>query len=257
MLKKERLLKIMQQINREGIVTVTTIMAELGVSDMTIRRDLDELEKAGKLMRVHGGAQSIRYSLDHERSHSEKQAVQVKEKEQIARTAARAIEPGDTLYLGPGTTIELLATYIQTENVRIITSSYSVFDVLRERQLSDLILIGGDFRKNTGAFVGPLANQNLQNLNFTKAFVSSNGVHQDQISTYSIEEGQSQKIALNNSREKFLLVDSQKFNKEDFYVFYHLTDFDHVVTDDRITPEQFDHYSQYATLERVAIDENR
>lgn len=57
MLKKERLVKIAQKVNQNGIITIQEIMDELGVSDMTVRRDLDELEKSGKLLRVHGGAQ--------------------------------------------------------------------------------------------------------------------------------------------------------------------------------------------------------
>lgn len=61
MLKKERLVKIAQKVNQNGIITIQEIMDELGVSDMTVRRDLDELEKSGKLLRVHGGAQSLSF----------------------------------------------------------------------------------------------------------------------------------------------------------------------------------------------------
>ncbi|EGL48495.1 transcriptional regulator, DeoR family [Streptococcus dysgalactiae subsp. equisimilis SK1249] len=59
MLKRERLLTILEQVNERGIITVNDIIETLNVSDMTVRRDLDELEKAGKLIRIHGGAQSI------------------------------------------------------------------------------------------------------------------------------------------------------------------------------------------------------
>lgn len=72
MLKKERLVKIAQKVNQNGIITIHEIMDELDVSDMTARRDLDELEKSGKLLRVHGGAQSLSFSMDHELSHIEK-----------------------------------------------------------------------------------------------------------------------------------------------------------------------------------------
>ena len=82
MLKRERLMKICKIVNELGIVTVNEIIDELNVSDMTVRRDLDELEKSGKLLRIHGGAQSLTYSLDHELSHIEKSTVQVNEKQQ-------------------------------------------------------------------------------------------------------------------------------------------------------------------------------
>lgn len=83
MLKKERLVKIAQKVNQNGIITIQEIMDELGVSDMTARRDLDELEKSGKLLRVHGGAQSLSFSMDHELSHIEKSSVQIEEKREL------------------------------------------------------------------------------------------------------------------------------------------------------------------------------
>ena len=106
MLKKERLVKIAHKVNQNGIITIQEIMDELGVSDMTARRDLDELEKSGKLLRVHGGAQSLSFSMDHELSHIEKSSVQIEEKKRIAHKAATLISEGESIFLGPGTTIQ-------------------------------------------------------------------------------------------------------------------------------------------------------
>ena len=85
MLKKERLLILTEIVNQEGIITVADIVKQLNVSDMTVRRDLDELDKAGKILRIHGGAQSISYALDQELSHTEKQEVQKEEKQEIKK----------------------------------------------------------------------------------------------------------------------------------------------------------------------------
>lgn len=248
MLKKERLLTIVNMVNNEGIVTVNDFMTKLNVSDMTIRRDLDELEKNGKIIRIHGGAQSISYSLDQELSHSEKQSVQIDEKKKIAKAAAELINDGDTVFLGPGTTIELLAKFLLNKPIRIITNNYPVFSILSEASVPDILLIGGDYRRNTGAFVGALANDTLRKLKFTKAFISSNGVHNNQISTYSIEEGEAQQIALNNSFQKYLLVDNKKFNRDDFYVYYDLHDFDYLITDNKLSKETYNHYTQYVDI---------
>ncbi|MFR2689392.1 MAG: DeoR/GlpR family DNA-binding transcription regulator, partial [Enterococcus faecium] len=201
MLKKERLLTIVEMVNKKGILTVNEIINQLDVSDMTVRRDLDELEKSGKLLRVHGGAQSLSYTLDQELSHTEKATLQIQEKKEIAATAASLIHEGETIFLGPGTTIELLATHLLNKKIRIITNNYPVFDILAQADGPEILLIGGDFRKNTGAFVGPITNDNLRRLKFTKAFISSNGVHNEAISTYSTEEGEAQQIALKNSRK--------------------------------------------------------
>ena len=80
MLKKERLLRIIEIIDQRGIVTVNELIDYLDVSDMTIRRDLDELESSGKLLRIHGGAQSLTYSATQELSHNEKTTIQIDEK---------------------------------------------------------------------------------------------------------------------------------------------------------------------------------
>ncbi|NTM34778.1 DeoR/GlpR transcriptional regulator [Enterococcus faecium] len=256
MLKKERLLTIVEMVNKKGILTVNEIINQLDVSDMTVRRDLDELEKSGKLLRVHGGAQSISYTLDQELSHTEKATLQIQEKKEIAATAASLIHEGETIFLGPGTTIELLATHLLNKKIRIITNNYPVFDILAQADGPEILLIGGDFRKNTGAFVGPITNDNLRRLKFTKAFISSNGVHNEAISTYSTEEGEAQQIALNNSRKKYLLVDNKKFNRDDFYVFYNLHDFDLLITDRQISREVQEHYAQYVDLQIADSTEN-
>ena len=255
MLKKERLLILTEIVNQEGIITVADIVKQLNVSDMTVRRDLDELDKAGKILRIHGGAQSISYALDQELSHTEKQEVQKEEKKAIAKLAASYVEDGDTIFLGPGTTIEILASYLGGKKIRIITNSYPVFENLRQYDTADIIMIGGDYLKNTGAFFGPIANDNLKKLKFSKCFISANGIHNEAISTYSMAEGETQNIALNNSRTKYLLADNKKFNRDDFYNFYNLHDIDHLVTDDHISADLVTHYSQYVTLTQAQTEE--
>lgn len=248
MLKKERLLKTVEMVEQRGIVTVAALIDYLGVSDMTIRRDLDELESSGKLIRIHGGAQSLSYSARQELSHGEKTTIQMDEKKEIAKLAAQTIEDNETLFLGPGTTIELLAHELIDRKVRVITNNLPVFDILQQHDRVDVSLIGGDYRKNTKALVGPIANMMLKKFNFSKAFISSNGVHHEEISTYSVEEGELQQLALNNARKKYLLIDNFKFNRDDFYVFYNLHDIDYVVTDSKVSPNVYRHYSQYVEI---------
>ncbi len=248
MLKKERLRYICDKVNSKGIITVNEIIQALNVSDMTIRRDLDELEKAGKLLRIHGGAQSLTYSLDHELSHLEKSTVQVNEKQTIALYASSLIQDGETIYLGPGTTIQILATLLRDRDIRVITNSYHVFEILMFSNLTKVILIGGEYRNQTGTFVGPIANHDLSVLKFSKAFISCNGIFNDAVTTYSPDEGEVQKIALNNARNKYLLADNKKFSREDFYTYYNLHDFDQVITDEHISNDVLQHYEQYTEI---------
>ena len=219
MLKKERLVKIAHKVNQNGIITIQEIMDELGVSDMTARRDLDELEKSGKLLRVHGGAQSLSFSMDHELSHIEKSSVQIEEKKRIAHKAA--------------------------------TLSLAVFNILVNHAPTEVILTGGDYRDNTNTFVGPITNLVLGKLKYNKAFISCNGIYNSSITTYSLEEGESQQIALDNSKNKYLLADNKKFNRADFYIYYDLFNFDTLITDNTIDDEVLSHYKQYVQIMTV------
>lgn len=248
MLKKERLVKISQMVNQKGIISINEIMEQLNVSDMTARRDLDELEKSGKLMRVHGGAQSLSFSVDHELSHLEKSSVQIKEKTRIAHKAASLVQEGESIFLGPGTTIQLLAEQLCGRNIRVITSSLAVFDILSNHAPTEVILTGGVFRENTNTFVGPITNLVLSKLSYTKAFISCNGIYNSGITTHSLEEGESQEIPLDNAKNKYLLADSKKFNRSDFYIFYDLFNFDALITDNEIDPDILKHYQEYTTI---------
>ncbi|HGD2267797.1 TPA: DeoR/GlpR family DNA-binding transcription regulator [Streptococcus agalactiae] len=253
MLKRERLQKIIEKVNINGIVTVNEIMEELDVSDMTVRRDLDELDKAGLLIRIHGGAQKVNASptpQNYEKSNTEKYDIQTNEKLEIAQFAKQFINDGETIFIGPGTPLEKLATQLLDFKIRIVTNSLPVFNILNQSSTLDLILVGGEYREITGAFVGSVTINSIKSLNFSKAFVSSNGVFEKSIATYDEGEGEIQRIALNNSFEKFLLVDSQKFGKYDFYTFYQLDDIDFVLTDhniDNVVKEQYSSFTKILT----------
>lgn len=237
MLKQEKLTKILEIVNSKGTITVKQIMDEIAVSDMTARRYLQELADKDLLIRVHGGAEKLRTNslLTNERSNIEKQALQTAEKQEIAHFAGSLVEERETIFIGPGTTLEFFARELPIDNIRVVTNSLPVFLILSERKLTDLILIGGNYRDITGAFVGTLTLQNLSNLQFSKAFVSCNGIQNGALATFSEEEGEAQRIALNNSNKKYLLADHSKFNKSDFYTFYNISNLDTIVSDSKLS----------------------
>ncbi|TVW60847.1 DeoR/GlpR transcriptional regulator [Streptococcus pneumoniae] len=237
MLKQEKLTKILEIVNSKGTITVKQIMDEIAVSDMTARRYLQELADKDLLIRVHGGAEKLRTNslLTNERSNIEKQALQTAEKQEIARFAGSLVEERETIFIGPGTTLEFFARELPIDNIRVVTNSLPVFLILSERKLTDLILIGGNYRDITGAFVGTLTLQNLSNLQFSKAFVSCNGIQNGALATFSEEEGEAQRIALNNSNKKYLLADHSLFNTFDFYPFYNVSNLDTIVSDSKLS----------------------
>lgn len=248
MLKRERLLRIMDKINTNGIITVNEIIETLKVSDMTARRDLDELENAGKLVRIHGGAQSISSPLKLEKSNSEKLTVQTAEKKEIANFSTQFINDGETIFIGPGTTLEFFAERLLSRHIRIITNSLPVFNILKASPTLDLILIGGEYRDITGAFVGSVTNQSISTLKFSKAFIGCNGIYHNNIATYDESEGDIQRQAFDNAIEKFLLVDNKKFDAYDFSIFYHLDAIDKVITDSSLPSQTKEKYQAYTTI---------
>lgn len=255
MLKRERLNQILKMVNENGIVTAAQIMEDLKVSDMTVRRDLDELERNGKLVRIRGGAQSIDYNIDYELSHIQKSTIKAHEKMEIASYAASLIQDDETIFLGPGTTVELLASLISDRHIRVITPSLPAFEMLKESFEDRVILIGGSYRSTTGSFVGPLANKMLSSLKFSKAFISCNGIADDEITTSSMAEGELQALACKNSRKTYLLADSHKFNREDFYVYYDLYNIDELITDSSVSQDVLDHYGEFTKIVQTKGDE--
>lgn len=237
MLKQEKLDRILETVNTKGTITVKDIMTSLDISDMTARRYLQELADKDLLVRVHGGAEKLRTGslLSNERSNVEKQALQITEKQEIAKFAGHLVEERETIFIGPGTTLEYFARELPIDNIRVVTNSLPVFLILNERKLTDLILIGGNYREITGAFVGTLTLQDLSSLQFSKAFVSCNGIKEHAIATFSEEEGEVQKIALQNANKKYLLADHSKFDKFDFYTFYNISEIDTVISDSKLS----------------------
>lgn len=251
MLKKERLLKIVDLVNKNKMVTTSELMDQLNVSDMTIRRDLDELNKSGKLIRLHGGAQSID-SIDSEQPHYQKKSVHVEAKKQVAQLSASFIKDNETIYIGSGTTLEYMIPYIKNKNLRVITNSLLIFqDIKSTAHNLDILLIGGNYREMSGAFIGSLTNDVLKKLKFDKAFVSANGIHDEFIMNASAEEGQTQEIALNNSRIKYIVADSSKLNRDDFCQFYSLYDIDGLVTNQLDNLSLTQHYQKYTKIIQV------
>lgn len=258
MLKSERQRSILALCERYGTVTVKFIQKELNVSDMTVRRDLEELAQRGQVTRVHGGAQSIDLEQKQgsatpqltgtELSHSEKKQISKREKQYIAEKAAAMIKAGDTIFLGSGTTIELMTGFLKETDLRIVTNSLPVFNLLEDQGNLDLYLVGGHYRKRTGAFVGSIADETIQKLSIEKAFVGANGVVDQQVFTFNIEEGKFQQLVLDKARKKYLVADAHKFGQSDFYNFYDLERVDALFTDQRMSEAEKRAYQQYTEV---------
>ena len=178
MIKERRHAKILELLNKESVVKVIELVEILNVTEMTIRRDLQELENENLLIRIHGGARKTDEEITTpsilELSHRQKRELNLNEKQQIARSIANNIKENETVFLGSGTTIELVHDYLTINHAKIITNSVYIFDKFKYDDRFDLILTGGSYRSKTGSFTGTIANDFLSTINVEKAFIGAN-----------------------------------------------------------------------------------
>ncbi len=209
----------------------------LNVTEMTIRRDLDVLEKDGFVERIHGGAKKKETTKYTELSHKEKKTLNVDLKKQIAKKAAALIQENEAVYIGPGTTNEFIYDYLEVNSANIITNSISIFNRFQYDERFELVLIGGRLRERTGTFVGYLANSWIKDIKVQKAFIGTNGINFDQVTTADEEELAIQQIILANSQEKYIVADSTKFGVEAFQVVTTVQEIQGIITDTSVSQE--------------------
>nr|WP_263313333.1 DeoR/GlpR family DNA-binding transcription regulator [Mammaliicoccus sp. Marseille-Q6498] len=241
-LKVDRHRFIMDEINRDMSVKVTSLSKKMQVAEMTIRRDLKELEKEGLLLRIHGGAQLKENNLYNEKSHKEKQTLNVSNKMKIAKKCGDLINNEDIVFIGSGSTNELIYEFIKTKHVSIITNSLDIFLQYKDLSNIDIMLVGGRFRSKTGTFIGQFANKMMGEFHVAKAFVGVNGIHGQNLTTANEEEGKGIHIILENAKKKYITADSTKFGVQALYNFFDINEVDAVITDDDVSDEIREQY---------------
>ncbi len=248
MLKSERQQKILYILENKDYIKVNEISCKLNVTNMTIRRDLETLEKRGLIIRVQGGARLKPSSTQPELSHLEKSILNIEEKIYIAKISASFIENGDTIFLGGGTTIELIINYIGNKQLRILTNSLPVFQLLKNNSNIDLILVGGKIRIKTSVFVGTFAEKTLSKVKVNKMFIGTNGIKNLSVTNSNEEDGNLQQIVMENTEKIYILCDHNKFGIQDFFITCTLNKDMHVITDQNIQQEKLNYYNKYTSI---------
>lgn len=214
MLGEERQQAILAAVEQRHSVSVQELMQLLDISESTIRRDLNALDKEGRLVKVHGGAMAIGGSF-----HVKDDAVEYRkeinreEKIEIARYAAALIEDQDVVYMDAGTTTELMIDYITAKNVIFVTNSFAHAKHLSQKGYTTHVL-GGEFKPITEAIVGEEAIISLDKYNFTKGFWGANGVTRvNGFTTPDVKEAMVKKKSMQKTKERYVLCDSSKFGE--------------------------------------------
>lgn len=215
MLTEERQKKILELLETQGSVEATDLMAALEASESTIRRDLNAMDAAGLLTKVHGGAIAKGNDdyVTKDDDISLRKTRNISEKKAIAQFAASLIKDNDFVYMDAGSTTELMVDYITAKNVTFVTNAINHATRLSAKGYTTY-LIGGQFKSVTEALVGEEAISAVEKYNFTKGFFGTNGLTVDQgFTTPELQEAMIKKKALESSREAYVLMDSSKFGE--------------------------------------------
>ncbi len=204
------------------------LAAAFGVSEMTVRRDLKDLERDGKLTRVHGGA----IGHDSEPPFAQTAVERLEDKNRIGAAAAKLVEDGETIMLDIGTTTLQLARHLRGRELTVITSNLAAYEELLPETGIELVLLGGIVRRNYRSLVGVLAEDSLRQLRADVAFLGASGIEPglDVMDTTMIEVP-IKRAMLKLADRAVLLADSAKFSMTGVVRVCRATELQTVVTD--------------------------
>ena len=237
MLAPERQKFILDELHKDGAVTVSRLATSLDVTEETIRRDLEKLEKQESLRRTHGGAVPID-GTTYELSLEKRKSTNVEVKQKLAAIAANHVVSGDTIFLDASTTTFFMAKEIKKlKNITVITNSLRVIAELCSCEHIKLIAVGGIVSSNQ-SFVGSLSERSIRESYFAnKMFFSSKGVTKENgILESNEQECGIKQSMLSNSEAKYFLCDSAKIGRVSFAKLTSLSDIDYIITDK--TPDE-------------------
>lgn len=209
---------IMSALSARGECRTKQLAAQFRTSEMTLRRDLEQLEKRGLLRRVHGGAVLLNRDADYAQHLEQDQA----QKQWVGRAATRLLKSGQTVYLDAGTTACEMARAIaqglpQVSDLTIVTHAISIASELAGRTPYQLQLIGGEIYQNALSTVGPVALAQIANLNIDVFFLAAGAVDTDAGWTNSsVVEAAVKRAVVARSKSVVSICDSAKWGQESF-----------------------------------------
>lgn len=240
LLAEQRRALILDEVRRRGGVRVNELTRKLGVSDMTVRRDLDALARQGVLEKVHGGAVPVVEASTHEPGFEAKSGLELTAKEDIARAAAELVAPGSAIALSGGTTTYALAhQLVDVPDLTVVTNSVRVADVFHAaqrtsgpRQGAATVVLTGGVRTPSDSLVGPVADQAIAALHFDVLFLGVHGISVEAgLSTPNLAEAETNRRLVQSARRVVVVADHTKWGVVGLSSFAALEQVDTLVTD--------------------------
>ena len=236
---------ILELLNYNDFISVHEVIGRCNVSEVTVRRDLADLEDKGLLIRTHGGAvKSVAagylFTYDNKISHRREN------KEDICHAASTFIKNNDIIFIDCGTTLSFMAKFVtKFDSLTIITNSLPIVSELINFPNIKLILIGGEVISERKAIYGVFAVNNISQYHANKSFIGADGVSlSDGLTSYDENEAYISSKMLENSDEVYLLCDSSKIEKNSFVKFAALSSVDYIVTDKNLDDKHLQNYKK-------------
>lgn len=234
-LRKKTILNLLKKADS---ITIQEIAGTCQVSEITARRDLNDLEEEGLLIRTHGGAikseaVSNLFSFNNKLNRNKDKKIRV------CATAAGYIHHGDVIFIDCGSTLYYLSRYIKNlRNLKIITNSLPFIPELINYSGISITMIGGEIVNDRRAVYGPAAEQSISGYHARKAFIGADGVSlKNGLSSYDDKESAITRRMIENADKVYLLCDSSKLEKDSFIRFAPISVVNYLITDPEVDPE--------------------
>ena len=216
MFLEERQNKILEQIKQESSIKVNDLSSTYNVSEVTIRRDLEELEKAGLIKRTHGGAIYVQGGeLESTFATTVTQNIEVKEK--LGKAAAELVTGDSTVFLESSTTVLHIARNLGAKNnLTVVTNSpHIMIELAQHKNKMKIISVAGEFDREVMSIQGYFAEKVLSEMNYDTAFIGISAIDADlMMSTSFPEEARLKQIVMQRSKEVIGIADGTKFGKK-------------------------------------------
>jgi len=232
----ERQQMILERLERVGHVRVSELTDEVSVSKMTIRRDLEVLEREGLLTRMHGGATRAA-PRGYEPPYALRARVELDAKQSIAQSAAALVGEGESVIVDGGTTgLEIARALHDHSKLTVCTTSLRVAAELADNARIRLMIIGGTIRPGERSLSGELAESAFSNLRFDALFLTASGISiADGITEWNLDDARVKRAALASARRVIVVADATKLEQTAFAKVCDIDRIDVLVTDTRIS----------------------
>lgn len=237
MLAIDRQRRILELLDEAGTLRTVETATVLGVTDETVRKDFEILERRGDLIRTHGGAgkpQRQRGDLPFDERH----AIHREEKRAIARLAASRIQANETIFLDASSTVLTLTEFLPELPLTIVTNALNVFTALADRPHLDLICTGGLFDSTSRSFVGLTAEKAMQRYNIHRMFFSGNGLHLERgASESNSRQAAFKERVVESAEDVVFLADHSKIGQKSSFFFAETNAIGCLITDKAADPD--------------------